>query len=234
MTIVRIRCFTSQACVPCGLVLGLHEFGGQPVEQLRMRRPFALRAEIVQRLGEAGAEELRATARFTKTRAVSGFCGRHQPVGQVEARGAPAAGVELAEERRDRGLDDRAGIVHPVAARQDARLARASSASATTTCGMARLEQRGSVLQLRHVAMTSACSVRATPTGSAPRCAAFCASAVRLSSARAQGAAARRPESPCPSRARRARQYSPDGKRQAEAARWWRGDTRSPGACAPS
>ena len=44
--------------------------------------------------------------RLTKTRAVSGFDGRHQPVGQIEARGALAAGIELAEEGGDGGLDD--------------------------------------------------------------------------------------------------------------------------------
>ena len=55
---VRIRCFTSQACVPAASYSRLHEFGRQPVEQFRMRRPFALRAEIVERFREAGAEEL--------------------------------------------------------------------------------------------------------------------------------------------------------------------------------
>ena len=51
-------CLTSQACADCGVELGMHELGREPVEQLGVRRPFALRSEIVEHLRQPGAEEL--------------------------------------------------------------------------------------------------------------------------------------------------------------------------------
>ena len=48
--------------IPCVRALGLpgrlHEFGRQPVQQLRMARPLALRTEIAEHLGKACTEEL--------------------------------------------------------------------------------------------------------------------------------------------------------------------------------
>ena len=99
----------------------MHELGGEPVEQLGVRRPFALRAEIVERLGKADAEELPPHAIDEDARGERIARG-DQPVGEVEAGGALAAGIELAEERGDGGLDDLARFIHPVAAPQDAGL----------------------------------------------------------------------------------------------------------------
>ena len=47
---------------------------------------------------------------------------RDQPVGQIEPCGAPPARIELAQKHWNGGLHDVAGFVHPVAARQNARL----------------------------------------------------------------------------------------------------------------
>ena len=47
---------TMSFCMRFDVPAALHEFDGQPVEQFRMHRPFALRAEIVHRLDDAEAE----------------------------------------------------------------------------------------------------------------------------------------------------------------------------------
>ena len=52
----RSRSSRSVFCMRLHVPAGAHELGGQPVEQLGMRRPFALRAEILDRLHQAGAE----------------------------------------------------------------------------------------------------------------------------------------------------------------------------------
>ena len=49
----------------CGIPFRMHELGRQPVEQFRMRRPFALRAEIVQSLARPVPKNWRHM-RFTK------------------------------------------------------------------------------------------------------------------------------------------------------------------------
>ena len=107
VTIERIRCFTSQRARDWRVELRMHELRRQPVEQLGMRRPLALRAEIVERLRQPGAEELAPRAVDEHARGQR-IVARDQPVRQIEARRALAPGVERAEEARNRRLDDRA------------------------------------------------------------------------------------------------------------------------------
>ena len=66
------------------------ELAGQPVEQLRVARQLALRAEVLLGLDQADAEELRPE-RLTATRAVSGFSGStSQRARPSRSRGAPS------------------------------------------------------------------------------------------------------------------------------------------------
>jgi hypothetical protein len=58
--------------------------------------------------------------RFTKTRAVRGFVGGGEPAREVEARGPAAFRFDLGQEVGNGRLHDLAGLVQPVAARQDA------------------------------------------------------------------------------------------------------------------
>ena len=118
--------------------------------------------------------------RLTVTRAVSGFVGRHQPVRQIQPRRAAAAGVELAEEAGDRRLHDLARIVHPVSARQNARLGGRHRLGHHHARDGA-LQQRRSLLAASPLPPTSACASGAAHWKCAAT-AAFCAS-VRLSSA---------------------------------------------------
>src|SRR5262245_65415006 len=101
----------------------MDELGGEPVEQLRMRGPFTLRSEIVDRPREPGPEEL-APGAVDEGGGGQRVVTRHEPVRQVEACRALAFRVERAEESWNRRLDDRRRIVHPVAAWQNARLCR--------------------------------------------------------------------------------------------------------------
>ena len=116
-------CLTSQSCADRRVELRVHELGREPVEQLGVRRPFALRAEIVEHLRQPGPEELAPRAVDERARGER-IVARHQPVREIEPRRALALRVERAEESRNRRLDDRRRLVHPVAARQDARLRR--------------------------------------------------------------------------------------------------------------
>ena len=101
----------------------LHELDGQPVQQLLVRRRLALRAEVVQNLRQARAEE-------HLPQAVDEHAGgerivriRH-PASQVQAAQPPAVGGQRAHELRHLRLDRLAGIVHPVPTRKDPHRAR--------------------------------------------------------------------------------------------------------------
>ena len=78
--------------------------------------------------------------RLTKTRAVSGFRGRDQPVGQIQAGGAAPAGIELARNRGRRARRSRP--IHPSSWRAAECGCRAGVvASVTITRGMAASQQ---------------------------------------------------------------------------------------------
>ena len=156
--------------------------------------------------------------RLTKTRAVSGFCGETSQLARSRRVARAAAGVELAEEAGTAGCDDLAGLVHPVAARQNAGLARASVASVTTTRGMDGIEQRELLLQLRDLDERRP-ALRATPIGSASAMAVFCCGVGALrSSATAQGASSTAVGNLFARLRRSGQEYSLGRERQAEAA----------------
>ena len=102
----------------------MHEFRGQPVDQLRIDGPLALRAEIFQNLGKTRAEELAPQAVDEGARGERILLG-DDPVRQIQARGAAAIGFQLGKKRRDGRLHDFVRFIHPVGARQNARDARA-------------------------------------------------------------------------------------------------------------
>ena len=103
----------------------IHELERQIIEQLRMVGQLALAAEVAEAAAEAGAEE-------DCPDPVGGDAGGElgdsaslhrgdEPAGEVGPCGAGSRRrLERAEEGRDRRLDQRTRIVHPVAARQDA------------------------------------------------------------------------------------------------------------------
>ena len=160
------------------LVFRLHEFGGQPVEQFGMRRPFALRAEIVEHLRKSRAEELAPEAVHGDARGQR-ILRTHQPVARSSrvARRPPVS--SLPRKPGTARLHDLAGIVHPVAARQNARLGGRDRLGDHHARDGA-VEHRRSLLALRHVRASDCASGAAHWKCAAT--AAFCAS-VRLSSA---------------------------------------------------
>ena len=83
---------------------------------------FALAAEIVQRAGDAAAEAQipEPIDHHAGRQPADALLGVGQPVGQVEPRGAAAAGSSLPRNAGIAGLDDLAAVVEPVAARQNA------------------------------------------------------------------------------------------------------------------
>ena len=132
-----------------GLPFRLHELGGQPIEQFWMRRPFALRAQVVQHFRNARAEELTPKAIHIDARGQR-ILRRCQPVRQVQPCGAPPAGFEFAEKGRDGGLHKLAGIVHPVSTRQYTHLRGCGSfRDHHTRYGF--IESRGCQLELRNL-----------------------------------------------------------------------------------
>ena len=88
-----------------------------------MHRRFALRAEVFQIFRDAGAEQLTPHAIHKRSGGERIRTG-NQPVREIETRGSLATGFELAQEFGNGRLHDVAGIIHPVAAWQDAHFAR--------------------------------------------------------------------------------------------------------------
>ena len=97
------------------------ELHGEPVEQFRMRRPLALRAEFIDLRAERVAEELLPEPVHKDARGER-VLGRDEPVRQIEPRETMAVRrLELRlEKARRRGRDDFAAFVLPVSARQHA------------------------------------------------------------------------------------------------------------------
>src|SRR5262245_15243176 len=71
---------------PCGWAGLVNEFGREPIQQLRVRRWFALYAEVFAGADDAGAEVLLPDAVHRDARCERVF-GRDEPAGEVEARG---------------------------------------------------------------------------------------------------------------------------------------------------
>ena len=96
-----------------------HELDGEPIEQLLVYRRFALRAQIIQHLRQACAEQQLPHA-VHEDSCRQRILSIHQPVGEVEARQALTVHRDRFEEVWGLRLDDFAGIIHPVAPRQNA------------------------------------------------------------------------------------------------------------------
>ena len=98
----------------------VHKLDRQPIEQLGMNRPIALRAEIIHDGGDARAKELFPEPVHNRPRGER-IVARNQPVRQIQPRKTPPLGVgNLRQEMRHGGLDDLAAFILPVAARQHA------------------------------------------------------------------------------------------------------------------
>ena len=80
-----------------------HELDGQPVEKLRVRRPLALRAEVLDCADEAAAEEGLPVA-VGRDVLVSGFSGLYEPPGEAEPVRRLVVG-QAAERGRHRRVD---------------------------------------------------------------------------------------------------------------------------------
>ena len=79
-----------------------HEIRGEPVEQFGMARPFALRAEVVHRLHEPGAEEHRPPAIHRDARGER-LLRRDEPVREIEPGERLAVARLRGELREKRG-----------------------------------------------------------------------------------------------------------------------------------
>jgi hypothetical protein len=103
----------------------VHEFGCEPIEQLGMRRPIALRPRVFQRSRQTVAEvEMPQT--INKDTCGLRMVGRRKPSRKIESRRA-FFGPNLLHEGGDAGIDDLALVVKPIATAQhadDARLHR--------------------------------------------------------------------------------------------------------------
>ena len=127
---------------------GADEFGGQPVEQFGMRRPFALRAEILHRLDQAGAE-------IHLPEAIHGHARRQriggidQPFGEAQAI-VRHAGGQRRQRRRERPARPcrRAGRKRRAAAR--ASRAASGSPASPSRWGSCRSAARA-VAQIQHL-----------------------------------------------------------------------------------
>ena len=97
----------------------LAELRGQPIEQFRIPRRFALGTKVVDHLGEAGAEELAPVAINHHPRSQR-VLGRNQPVGQVQAVQSPIGGRlgGWPEVGRDGRFHDLARFDQPIATGQ--------------------------------------------------------------------------------------------------------------------
>ncbi len=99
---------------------GVAELAGKPVKEGGVGRGLALRAEVVEDLGKAGAEELLPEAVHDDAGGEGVFRGE-EPVGKVETVELSWGGlVAGGEGDRERGLHHVAGFDHPVAAWEDA------------------------------------------------------------------------------------------------------------------
>ena len=94
----------------------LAELDCQPVEQLRMTGPSALRAEIFERLDESLAEQ-QLPEPVDEYAGDQRVVGGSQPLGEIEPRG-PILDFELVQNTRRARRDNLPGVVQPVAARQ--------------------------------------------------------------------------------------------------------------------
>ena len=99
------------------------EFGGQPVEQFRMRRLRALRAEIVLRLHDAAAEILLPDAIHGDAREQRILRVRH-PAGQIQAIELAAGNLGRGSEHAQHGRKHARAVRLVIAAQHDVGFAR--------------------------------------------------------------------------------------------------------------
>ena len=151
-------CRMSQACAPSACHCGCMNSAASQSSSSGCVGHSPCEPRSSSDFGDARCRKTAATAGSRYTRAVSGLSLETQPVGQVEPRGAAAAGVELAQKRRNGGLDHRARIVHPVAARQNARFGGRRWLPSPRTCGMAASQQLRPRCSSWANASTSACA----------------------------------------------------------------------------
>ena len=108
-------------------------------------------AEVVERPCRCRCRRT-ASRRLTNTRAVSGLsCETSQFARSSRVGAAGRLDVELRQERRHRRLDDLAGVVQPVAARQDAHRPRRRRRSSRGTSGTAASRSLLLLLQRRQL-----------------------------------------------------------------------------------
>ena len=105
----------------------LDELDRQPVEQLRVRRPFALRTGIVERARQAIAEK-QIPEPVHEHACSQRILRLHQPVRQIQPVGALLRDERWQKMRRGR-QHDLAGVIHPVSTRQHADGSRLHAAS---------------------------------------------------------------------------------------------------------
>ena len=96
------------------------EFDSQPIQELWMTGPFALRAQIFDDAAQAVAEKLLPIAIDNRTRG-QGVLRRDEPPGQIEASLALSLrDLWLRQKGRRMRFDNLAGLILPIAARQHA------------------------------------------------------------------------------------------------------------------
>ena len=100
-----------------------HELDRQPVEQLLIHGRLALRADVVEDFRNPGSKKHLPQAVHEYTRRQRIVATGH-PIREIEPRQPLAVRLRRIEKMRRLWLDDFSGIIHPIAARQNAHFAR--------------------------------------------------------------------------------------------------------------